>query len=201
MNHQSGGLASAAMDYFALFERPRHLSLDTGRLEKDFYRLSRIWHPDRFARAEDNEKRRSLEMTALLNDAYRTLKDPIARTEYLLSLEGKPVERDKNDSAKDIPADLLEEVFELNMQIEEMHAGGDDPIVRADLERARANLEGQLQDARNQLTALWLKWDGAADSEDAEQKSKILDAMVMLLHRRQYIANLVRDVRATLGVE
>ena len=110
MINQAEQGAIAATDYFVLFERPRHLVLDTATLEKDFYRLSRQWHPDRFARATSEEKQRSLEMTSQLNDAYRTLKDPIARTEYLLTIEGKPIERDKNADAKEIPADLLEEV-------------------------------------------------------------------------------------------
>ncbi len=188
-------------DYFALFERPRHLVLDTAALEKDFYRLSRQWHPDRFARASAEEKQRSLEMTSQLNDAYRTLKDPIARTEYLLSLEGKPIERDKNVDAKQIPADLLEEVFELNMQLEEMRAGGDDPDIRADLERARVNFEKQMEDAEAQLKSLWIQWDGVSAAGESAAQAQILDSMVALLHRRQYIANLVRDVRAALGAE
>lgn len=197
MNDQT---AIAMADYFALFERPRRLVLDTAALETDFYRLSRQWHPDRFARASAEEKQRSLEMTSQLNDAYRTLKDPIARTEYLLSLEGKPIERDKNADAKQIPADLLEEVFELNMQLEEMRAGGDDPGVRAELERARVNFEKQLDDAGAQLQALWIEWDGAL-AVGAVAKTETLDSMVALLHRRQYIANLVRDVRTALGAE
>lgn len=191
----------AMADYFALFEVPRHLVLDTAALEKDFYRLSRQWHPDRFARALPEEKQRSLEMTSQLNDAYRTLKDPIARTEYLLALEGKPIERDKNADAKQIPADLLEEVFELNMQLEEMRAGGDDPDIRADLERARVNFEKQLDDAGAQLQAFWIQWDGALVAGRIAAKTETLDSMVALLHRRQYIANLVRDVRAALGAE
>lgn len=190
---------AASMDYFALFERSRHLVLDTIVLEKDFYRLSRQWHPDRFARAPVKEKQQSLEMTSQLNDAYRTLKEPITRTEYLLALEGKPIERDKNADVKEIPADLLEEVFELNMQLEEMRSGGNDPQVLADLERARVNFEGQLSRAGTELQELWQQWDGALDVEDATKKSETLNAMVALLHRRQYIANLVRDVRDALG--
>lgn len=198
MNDQT---AIAKADYFALFERPRHLVLDTAMLEKDFYRLSRQWHPDRFARAAHEEKQRSLEMTSQLNDAYRTLKDPIARSEYLLALEGKPIERDKNTDAKEIPADLLEEVFELNMQMEEMRRGANDPDIRVDLERARVNFETQLEDAGAQLQSLWIEWDGVSAADDGATKGPILDAMVALLHRRQYIVNLVRDVRAALGAE
>lgn len=191
--------ANAAMDYFALFERPRHLALDTAALERDFYRLSRRWHPDRFARAPATERQQSLEMTSQLNDAYRALKDPIARTEYLLALEGKPIERDKNVDAKDIPTDLLEEVFELNMQLEEMRAGGNDPSVLVDLRSAHASFEAQLVVAGEKLEELWRAWDTALNANDKYVKVLTLDAMVALLHRRRYIANLVRDVREALG--
>jgi molecular chaperone HscB len=201
MIDQISQTVTATTDYFALFELPRHLVIDVAALEKDFYLLSRRWHPDRFARAAAEEKQHSLEMTSQLNDAYRTLKEPIARTEYLLALEGKPIERDKNADAKQIPADLLEEVFELNMQLEEMRSGGDDPDVRTNLERARANFEEQLDDAGAQLQDLWQQWDGAIDAADLTVKAKTLNSMVALLHRRQYVSNLVRDVRAALGVE
>ena len=191
----------ATADYFALFELPRHLVLDTAKLEKDFYRLSRHWHPDRFARASAEDKQRSLDVTSQLNDAYRTLKDPIARTEYLLHLEGKPIERDKNTDTKEVPADLLEEVFELNMQLEEMRSGRGDPDAREELENARSSFEAQLETSASDLKGLWQEWDRASLAGDAAAKSAGLDAMVALLHRRQYIANLVRDVRAALGVE
>ena len=93
-------------------------------LEHEFHRLSRKLHPDRFARARENEKQWSLADTALLNDAYRTLKDPIHRTEYLLKLHGAEIGeehsgKDRKDPSR-VPADLLEEVFDLNMQLEEM---------------------------------------------------------------------------------
>ena len=198
MIEQTSQTVSPTTDYFALFERPRHLVLDTTALEKDFYRLSRQWHPDRFARASAEEKERSLEMTSQLNDAYRALKEPVSRTEYLLEIEGKPVERDKNADAKQVPPDLLEEVFELNMQLEEMRGGGDDPAVRADLEKAQKNFDGQLADAESGLQGLWQRWDAALDVNDASAKAQTLDEMVALLHRRQYVANLVRDVRAAL---
>src|ERR1035437_876706 len=112
-------------DYFSVFGLEPKLNLDLPALEHEFHRLSRKLHPDRFARALDNEKQWSLADTALLNDAYRTLKDPLRRTEYLLKLLGAELraedDRQKGKSAG-APADLLEEVFELNMQLEEMRA-------------------------------------------------------------------------------
>ena len=106
----------------------RSSNLDLAALEHEFHRLSRKLHPDRFARAEENEKQWSLADTALLNDAYRTLKDPLRRTEYLLKLLGAEIGDDartgktQEQEPSRVPADLLEEVFELNMQLEEMRA-------------------------------------------------------------------------------
>ena len=102
----------------------RGSNLDLPALEHEFHRLSRKVHPDRFARAGENERQWSLADTALLNDAYRTLKDPLHRTEYLLKLQGAEIGeehsgKDRKDPSR-VPADLLEEVFELNMQLEEM---------------------------------------------------------------------------------
>ena len=77
--------------YFSVLGLKPHLNLDLAALETEFHRLSRRLHPDRFARASEHEKEWSLADTALLNDAYRTLKDPIRRTEYLLKLHGAEI--------------------------------------------------------------------------------------------------------------
>src|SRR5438477_2897018 len=118
-----------AADYFSCFGLPRKLALDPAALEREFYRLSRRLHPDVYARAPAAEQEWALEQSSRLNDAYRTLRDPIARTEYLLELEGFKLEeqstaatlaaRQSGETKKQIvPPDLLEEVFELNMQLE-----------------------------------------------------------------------------------
>src|ERR1700691_6224761 len=80
------------VDYFTFFGLPRKLKLDVPALEKDFYELSRKLHPDLNARAGSQEQEWSLQQSSLLNDAHRTLKDPIRRTEYLLHLEGVELE-------------------------------------------------------------------------------------------------------------
>ncbi len=103
-----------AVDYFAAFGLPRKLNLDQSALERSFYRLSRKLHPDVYAQASANEQQWSLEQTSLLNDAYRTLKNPIARTEYLLKLEGMMLESGSDDGVareSRVPADLLEVVL------------------------------------------------------------------------------------------
>ena len=198
---------SEGADYFAVFGLPRKLHIDLSALERNFYRLSRKLHPDLYAQASQQEQQWSLDQTSLLNDAYRTLKNPIARTEYLLGLEGVVLEAGKSEDGKPkdsrVPPDLLEEVFELNMQLEEMRMnrkmGEDDPQLRADLEKARVQFESELAGLDASLQALSTRWDASIDSAAAQpEKTKIKDEIVALLDRRRYIRNLVRDVNEAL---
>ncbi|MBT9333319.1 Fe-S protein assembly co-chaperone HscB [Paracidobacterium acidisoli] len=195
-------------DYFTVFGLPRRLAIDTAALERVFYRLSRKLHPDVYARASANEQQWSLDQTSLLNDAWRTLKNPVSRTEYLLRVEGVQVESERAEDGKAkesrVPADLLEEVFELNMQLEEMRMnrkmGDDDPALRADLEKAKTQFEAQLAAVDADLQSLWSAWDAALDNHAPAAETKpVKDSMVALLDRRRYLRNLVRDVNDALG--
>jgi len=193
-------------DYFTVFDLPRKLHIDLPQLERNFYRLSRKYHPDVYATKSPAEQQWSLDQTSLLNDAYRTLKNPVARTEHLLRLEGMVLEAGKSEDGtpKDsrVPPDLLEEVFELNMQLEEMRMnrkmGEDDPQLRADLEKARIAFESQLAAVDSNLQEQWTAWDTALDANPQDEKTKIKEEMVALLDRRRYIRNLVRDVNDAL---
>jgi molecular chaperone HscB len=201
-------------DYFSVFGLLPKLNLDLDTLENEFHRLSRKVHPDRFARAGDNERQWSLADTALLNDAYRTLKDPLRRTEYLLKLQGAEIgeefagkdakgRADGENGPSRVPADLLEEVFELNMQLEEMRmaqkAGEPStsetgPQLQADLIEARAKFESLLNEVDSNLRAQWQLWDDGSESRRKEAEK----TMIALLDRRRYLRNLVRDVTETL---
>jgi len=201
-------------DFFSVFGLKPRLNIDLTELEHEFHRLSRRLHPDRFARAQENEREWSLADTALLNDAYRTLRDPLRRTEYLLKLEGAEVGeetagKNRTDPSR-VPADLLEEVFELNMQLEEMRAerkalqaAGQRDVVpseeflqlEAQLQQAKQKFTVLLHDVDQSLRSQWTAWDeGDGAGRKAAQK-----AMVALLDRRRYLSNLVRDVTETLG--
>jgi molecular chaperone HscB len=196
------------MDFFTLFSLPRHLHIDTAALEKAFYAQSRKLHPDRFAAKPQAEQDAALAASSQLNDAYRTLRDPIARTEYLLSLQGIQLEeqsRAATDAAKAAgtekkqvaPPDLLEEAFELNMALEELKMG-DDPDAPAQLEAERTKFTAMLAETQQRLEQLWTAWDAAETAQDTTAKSAAVQAMVTLLNRRSYIRNLVRDVNAAL---
>ena len=190
-------------NFFSVFGLVPKLNLDLGMLEHQFHKLSRKLHPDRFGRAGADEKEWSLAQSSLLNDAYRTLKDPLTRTYYLLKLHGAEIGeefagKDRKDPSR-VPADLLEEVFELNMQLEELRMnkkmGETDPQLEADLKQAETKFLALQDEVDEQLRTEWTKWDeGDAPTREAAQKQ-----MVSLLDRRRYLSNLVRDVTETLA--
>jgi molecular chaperone HscB len=191
---------ASATDYFQALGLERKLGLDTSKLEQEFHRLSRRLHPDRFARATLEEQQWSLAATALLNDAYRTLRDPLQRTEYLLKLEGLEIgeEHAGKGKTRQPPPDLLEEVFDLNMQLEEMRMnrklGEDDPALQTDLTNARTRFESLLATVDADIATKGAEWD-AGDAAARDQAAK---SMAALLDRRRYLRNLVRDVNEVL---
>lgn len=186
-------------DYFAFFGLPRKLLIDESALEKDFYSLSRRLHPDYFMAAADAERRASIDRSSMLNDAYRTLRDRVARAQYLLSLSGY------KEAEKKAPPDLLEEVFELNMQVEELKAakkmGDEDEVIeaRAALESALQGLKEKLNEIDERLYTLFGVWDATVDVDSNDDARKAaLDRMSEALSHRSYIRNLVRDITEEL---
>src|SRR5208283_2236374 len=190
----------APVDYFTFFGLPRKLNLNVAALEKDFYELSRKLHPDLNAQSGSQEQEWSLQQSSLLNDAYRTLKDPIKRTQYLLKLEGVELEeqsksateqaRSKGEIKKQIvPPDLLEEVFDLNMQLEElrMHKkmGEDDPALIEEIGTQKLKLENKHDALLQELQSCWKAWDalidrgqnGSAAAELAQVRDKMVDVL------------------------
>ena len=211
----------APTDYFSFFGLPRKLNIDAGKLEREFYQFSRKLHPDVFSQASSKEQEWSLQKSSQMNDAYRTLKDPIARTEYLLKLEGVQLEeqskaatekaRQTGETKKQVvPPDLLEEVFELNMQLEEARMnkkiGEVDVNLEGELKQTKKNLEGKYQALDEELSQYWNEWDalidhaaaGDGDAVPDQERRSVRDKMVDLLNRRSYIRNLVRDVNEVL---
>lgn len=207
------------VDYFTFFGLPPKLNLDVAALEKDFYDLSRRLHPDLNARAGSKEQEWSLEQSSMLNDAHRTLRDPIKRTEYLLHLEGIALEEQSKSATEQaratgeikkqiVPPDLLEEVFELNMQLEELRMdkkmGEDDPALIADIGKQKSALEAKHAALLEELQTYWKDWDrlidrnGGRGHASVEERAQITGKMVDVLNRRNYIRNLVRDVNAVL---
>jgi molecular chaperone HscB len=174
------------MDYFEVFGLPRILGIDPAALEKTFHELSRKYHPDYFSTASPSEKTQAVRMTALINDAYRTLRHPVRRVEYLLNLYGL-----KSDGSK-VPQELLMEVFEINEQLEEVKAGRasieEIDSLRALIKEKRERFDAELRQAS-------LDWDELVKSGASEGKQKEhLAKLAEILSESSYIRNLEREL-------
>jgi molecular chaperone HscB len=187
-------------DYFAMFEMPRKLWVEMGALEQKFLQLSWKLHPDNFVNATAEEREISLKRSSELNDAYRTLRDPVARVEYLLAIEGA---RKEGKTKQQAPPELLEEVFELNESLDELReakaSGGDTASLKHRLEAEEKNFEQKLSEVDGQLQAAAREWDKATDEKaDESGRRAIMDKLNELLNRRSYIRNLVVNVQKEL---
>ena len=167
------------LNYFDFFEIPHHLSIDAKDLEKRFYALSRKWHPDRFARSSAEDRQAAIDASAILNDGYRTLRDPVSRAQFLLKEQGFDIGEQKS---KDTPPELLEEMFELNMALEE----ADEEAIRS----ARQRFETMRAEIDSELAAQFGRYDRGQDRET-------LAAIRGLLNRRKYIENLVEKTECS----
>jgi molecular chaperone HscB len=186
-------------DYFAMFEMPRKLWIEMSALEQKFLQLSWKLHPDNFVNATAEEREISLKRSSELNDAYRTLREPVARVEYLLAIEGA---RKEGQNKQQAPPELLEEVFELNESLDELReaksSGSDTAILKQRLEAAEKNFETKLSEVDAQLQNTAREWDQSLDSSDPEQRKTMIGKLNDLLNRRSYIRNLVVNVQKEL---
>jgi len=169
-------------------------------LEQKFLQLSWKLHPDNFVNASDAERELSLRRSSELNDAYRVLRDPVARVEYLLEIEGQRKEGEKKQQA---PPELLEEVFELNESLDELReakaCGGDLSDLKDRLESAQNNFREKLDELDAQLQSVARAWDAALDaSGSVETRKELMARMNELLNRRSYLRNLVANVAKEL---
>jgi molecular chaperone HscB len=186
----------AKADYFEFLGLPRRLKVDMSLLEQRFRELSRQYHPDYFYNASQKERLQSLERSSYLNDAYRTLKNPVARIEYLLKLEGVPLVSagagaDARGGPPKVPAALLQEVFALNEELDEIRelreAGADPETLQQRLAAARTPIERKRDSHERQLDELSARWDSQQDRETLELlRERMLE--------RNYITNLLGTI-------
>jgi len=189
-------------DYFAFMGVPRLLNLEAGDLEQRFRTLSRQFHPDYFYNATPAERRASLERSSYLNDAYRTLRDPMARVEYLLGLEGFSP-RAADPGSNQVPTTLLEEVFALNEELDEIRelrsGGGPSEVWKARFERARAPIEAKRAAHEAELHEMSASWDALVAGEpNPTRRREILEALRERVLERSYINNLFEGIEREL---
>ena len=191
-------------DFFAFLGLPRKLNLDAAELEQKFRALSRQYHPDYFYNAPAAERRASLEKSSYLNDAYRTLKHPVSRIAYLLELEGfAPAAGDPSRASKEVPPALLEEVFALNEELDEVRdlRGGGAPAEewKARLQQARKPIEDKREEHEEQLKLLSSRWDSLAEADAAGRKA-VLTSLRERMLERNYISNLLAGIERELAL-
>lgn len=193
-------------DYFAFLGIPRTLNPDVAELEKRFRTLSRQFHPDYFYNATPGERRASLDRSSYLNDAYRTLKNPVQRIGYLLELEGvlTPADRSETGGSKHVPPGLLEEVFALNEELDEvrgLRAEGVSPDEwRTRLQRAAQPIEQKRAEHEQQLQELSARWDSVrGEPLDAPARREVLQALRGRMLERNYINNLLATIEREMS--
>ena len=190
----------ANADYFTYFGLPRKLWMGMDALEQKFLQLSWKLHPDNFVNTNEREREMSLQRSSRLNDAYRVLRDPVARVEYLLELEGM---RKEGAHKQQAPAELLEEVFELNESLDELRearsAGANLDGLAAKLRAAEKNFGEKLHEVDAEMKTAAQQWDAALDANAGESdREAILQRLNELLNRRSYIRNLVAGAEKEL---
>lgn len=174
--------------YYEFFDLPLALRLDAAALQKRFYELSRQWHPDRFVARPPADRQLALDNTALLNDAFRALRDPVLRAEYFLEQNGLAA---SGQGSGNVPMDLLEEALELNMALEEVDPA--DPNSLSELNRFHDQFGALLADVDRTLDAQFAKFDS-----EAEARAETLTAIRQTLNRRKYISNLTSKIEKAL---
>jgi molecular chaperone HscB len=186
-------------DYFSFMGLTRRLTLDPAELEQKFRTLSRQFHPDYFYNATPAERRASLERSSYLNDAYRTLKQPIARVEYLLQLEGFA----PSESGNKVPPALLEEVFALNEELDEIRdlraSGAPADEWKARLEKARGPIERKRDAHEAGLQDVSTRWDALLEARAGiVERRPVLEALRERVLERNYINNLLAGIEREL---
>jgi len=185
------------VDYFEVFGLPRRLGLDETALRRRFHELARAHHPDFHQDAGAEARTRAEATAALVNAAYRALRDPIARIEYLVRLEEGRQTRESAAVTPAAPPALLQELFEIQEALEEAR-GGLDEATRARLAGERARLLERQRAEEHRLTgALAAAWDAAAP----EGRPPVLAALKDALATRAYLRTVIDDIAAVLDPE
>jgi molecular chaperone HscB len=184
-----------SVNYFEVFGLERKLGIDTDVLQRRFYELSRRHHPDFHASAPAGEQAEALEASARLNAAYRTLRDPIGRIDYLVRLEEGRETREGATVKPQAPPDLLEEMFEIQEALAEAKAQGLDEATRKTLAAQREHLLLRSREEEARLAGpLTVAWDGARP----EERPGLLGQLKQGLATRAYLRTVTDDLGQAL---
>jgi molecular chaperone HscB len=191
-------------DYFSVFGLPRRLQVDERELQRRFYELSREHHPDFHQGADAETQEATLQRSALVNRAYRALRDPLSRLEHVLALEaggeaaaGRGGLRGPDKPTA--PRNLLEEMLEVQEALEEARAAGmsGDALERVRAERDRLVARRAADDAA--VAARAAEWDTLSAS--GGDRGPLLAWFRERLARRAYLGTVIDDLGEALGEE
>jgi molecular chaperone HscB len=188
---------NSQQDYFSFLGFSRQLNLAASDLEKRFYTLSRQFHPDFFFQSGETEQNYSMECASRLNDAYRTLRDPLKRASYLLQIEGV----DAASRKAKIPPDLLSEIFDFNEQLADWRQARKSQTNAAVIAQLRQQIvdfqsliRQRLQTLQQDLYAQFMAWDQSA----ATTRQEVLTSINEILAQLTYMMNLANNIAAEL---
>lgn len=184
-------------DYFEVFGLPRKLQVDLGSLQRDFYELSRRHHPDFHQGAGAEAQAQALETSALVNRAYRALRDPVARVEYLIALEEGREVREETAAKPKAPMDLLAEMLEVQEALAEVKSSGLTEETSGRLRAERQRLEERRQAEEDALIAAAPEWDAAVDA--GRDRRPLLERFKQRLAARAYLRTVIDDLAQAIG--
>jgi len=185
------------MDHFEVFGLPRRLGIDGAELQRKFYELSRRSHPDFHQGAPPPRQAEILEASARLNAAYRALRDPLARIEYLVRLEEGRDTREGATVKPKAPPELLEEMFEIQEALQDAKSAGQlDADARETLTAQRDRLRARSeQEAARLRGPLSQAWDAAGPAERAGALAAFKESLAV----RAYLRTVIDDIDEALG--
>jgi molecular chaperone HscB len=186
------------VNFFEVFELPRRLAIDGEDLQRRFYALARRTHPDFHQAAPPAERAAVEERAALVNAAYRTLRDPIARADYLVRLEEGRATKEGSEARPKAPPALLAEMFEIQEALAEAKAGPLDEAARATVVAQRDHLLERYAAEEGRLRGtLAERWDGASEGERPAALTALKEALAV----RAYLRTVINDLGEALGEE
>jgi molecular chaperone HscB len=184
-------------DYFTVFGLPRKLGVDGEALQRRFYELSRQHHPDFHQGAGAERQAEVLGQSALINRAYRALREPLARVQYLIALEeGREVREGATDKPK-APRELLEEMMEVQEALEEAKAEGLAGEAGTRLREERRRLEERDAAEAAAIVARSADWDRLVD--EGGDRRPLLEWFKQRLATRAYLRTVIDDLSEALG--
>jgi molecular chaperone HscB len=184
-------------DYFTVFGLPRKLTVDLDALQRRFYELSRQHHPDFHQGTDAAKQAETLARSALVNRAYRALRDPLPRVEYLIALEeGREVREGATEKPR-APRELLQEMLEVQEALEEAKAEGMSGEAAERVREERARLEARYATEAEAIAGRAAEWDRLVDADG--DRTPLLEWFKQRLATRAYLRTVIDDLSDALG--